>query len=104
MILFEKGGDRGMRQNRRIGSVLLCFSFNLLLNLRWSIPAWIALVLHLWLGVSLRWFIGGLAFWILSTLAGMWLVGWAAECGNEKDPPKENKNPYSSKNIGDDHE
>ena len=41
-----------MRKNRRIGSVLLCFSFNLLLNLRWSIPAWIALALHLWLGVS----------------------------------------------------
>jgi hypothetical protein len=30
----------------------------------------------------------------------MWLIGWAANCGNEKDPPKENKNPYSVKRVG----
>jgi hypothetical protein len=30
----------------------------------------------------------------------MWLVGWAASCGNEKDLPKENKNPYSVKGGG----
>jgi hypothetical protein len=30
----------------------------------------------------------------------MWFTGWAASCGNEKDPPKENKNPYSVKGGG----
>jgi hypothetical protein len=30
-------------------------------------------------------------------LLGMWLMGWASACGNQKDPPKENKNPYSVK-------
>ena len=68
---------------------------NLLLNLRRSIPAWSLLALHFWLDISIWWFVGGLAFWILSVWAEMWLFGWAASCGSEKDPPKENKNPYS---------
>ena len=76
-------------------SFFLCLLFNLLLNLEWSIPAWILLALHYWLGLSIRWFWGGLAFWVLSILADMWLVGWAAKCGEQKDLPKENKNPYS---------
>ena len=70
----------------------------MLLNLEWSIPAWILLALHFWLDISILWFVGGLAFWILRILAGMWLMGWAVACGNEKDPQKENKNPYSFKN------
>lgn len=78
-------------------SFFLCLLFNLLLNLEWSIPAWILLGLHYWLGISIRWFWGGLAFWVLSILADMWLIGWAARCGSEKDPPKENKNPYSTR-------
>jgi hypothetical protein len=28
----------------------------------------------------------------------MWIMGWAADCAAEKDPPRKNKNPYSSKN------
>lgn len=32
-------------------SFLLCFLINLLLNFEWSIPAWIALALHLWLKI-----------------------------------------------------
>ena len=84
-----------MRRTKRSGSFLLCLLINLLLNLEWSIPAWILLALHFWMNLSIWWFIGGLAFWILGILAGMWLMGWAADCGNQKDPPKENKNPYS---------
>ena len=57
---------------------------NMLLNLEWSIPAWILLGLHAWLGISLRWFAGALLLWILRALAGMWIVGWAAECGSQK--------------------
>ena len=34
-----------------------------------------------------------LFFWPLRILIGMLVVGWASACGNEKDPPKENKNP-----------
>jgi hypothetical protein len=89
-----------MRSTKRSGGFLLCLLLNLLLNWEWSLPAWVLLGLHFWLDISLWWFAGGLAFWILSILSGMWLMGWARSCGNEKDPPKENKNPYSVKGGG----
>ena len=87
-----------MRRTTHNGCFLLGFLVNLLLNLEWSIPAWILLALHIWLDISIWWFLGGLAFWILSILSRMWILGWATSCGNQKDPPKENKNPYSHKN------
>ena len=86
-----------MRRTGRTGSFLLCFLINMVLNLEWSIPAWILLAIHFWLGISILWFVGALAFWILWLLLGMWVMGWASACGNQKDPPKENKNPYSAK-------
>ena len=86
-----------MRRWKRSGNFLLCLLINLALNLEWSIPAWILLALHIWLDISIWWFFGSLAFWILSILVEMRLVGWAASCGSQKDPPKENKNPYSVK-------
>lgn len=86
-----------MRRTVRNSSFWLCLLINLLLNLEWSIPAWILLALHIWLDISIWWFIGALTLWMLGILAGMWIMGWAASCGNEKDPQKENKNPYSKK-------
>jgi len=87
-----------MRRAKSGGGFWLCLLINILLNLEWSIPAWLLLALHIWLDISIWWFIGGLAFWVLSILTGMWFMRWAAECGSEKDPPKENKNPYSKTN------
>jgi hypothetical protein len=87
-----------MRRTKRSESWLLCLLINLLLNLEWSIPAWILLMLHVYLDLSIWWFVGGLLFWVLRILVGMWIMGWAAESGSVKDPPKENKNPYSVKN------
>ena len=89
-----------MRKTKRSGGFLLCLIINLLLNLGWSVPAWVLLALHFWLDISIWWFVGGLAFWILCVLADMWLIGWAARCAGEKDPQKENKNPYSAKRGG----
>lgn len=86
-----------MRHTRRKTNSVLCLVINLLLNMEWSIPAWVLLALHIWLDISIWWFVGGLAFWVLSVFAGMRFVGWAAACGRHKDPPKENKNPYSKK-------
>ena len=88
-----------MRRSARAGGFLLSLLINMLLNLEWSIPAWILLGLHFWLEISIWWFIGGLTLWVIRIIVGMWIIGWAAGCGNEKDPPKENKNPYSKKNI-----
>lgn len=91
-----------MRRTKRAGSFLLCLLINLLLNLEGSIPAWVLLGLHFWLDISIWWYIGGLLLWVLRILIGMWLMGWAIDCGKQKDPPKENKNPYSVKKTGGD--
>ena len=85
------------RRSKRNGRLLLCLLINMLLDLEWSIPAWILLGLHFWLGMNIWWFVGALIIWILKILLSMWFVGWVANCGNLKDPPKENKNPYSVK-------
>ena len=59
--------------------------------------ALVLIIVKFVLDISIWWFVGGLVFWLLRILLGMWIMGWAASCGNEKDPPKENKNPYSKK-------
>lgn len=95
---LKSEGEIRVKQNRKRGSILVALLVNLFLNLEWSIPAWVLLALHFWLKISIWWFVAGLGIWILRILAGMWLMGWAIDCGNQKDPPKENKNPYSVKN------
>jgi len=87
-----------MRRTAHGGSVFLCYLINLLLNLEWTIPAWIALALHHFLGISIRWFWGALGLWALATLLSTVLFSALATAGSEKTPPKQNKNPYSKKN------
>ena len=86
-----------MRKTKRSGNFLICLFFNMLVNLEWSIPAWLLLIAHFVWDLSIWWFVGALAFWILSMLSFMWIVGWASEASSQPDPPKENKNPYSVK-------
>lgn len=90
-----------IRRTKRSGSFWLCLLLNMLLNLEWTIPAWILLVLHFVLDWSIWWFALALALWILNILLWMQLMGWAADCSREKDPPKENKNLYSVKGRSD---
>jgi len=87
-----------IRKNRQTGGFWLSLLINLLLNLEWSIPAWICLGLHFWWGISIWWFVGAVAFWLLCILSGMWIMSWAAKCGNEPTPDRPNKNPYSKCN------
>ena len=89
-----------MRKTKVFKNFILCLLVNLLLNPEWSAPAWILLALHFWLKISIWWFVGALALWLLRILLGMCLFGWASKCSNTKDPPKENKNPYSVKHGG----
>ena len=91
-----------MRRIKRCGSFLMSLLINMMLNLEWSIPAWVLFGLHFWLDISIWWFVGGLVCWVLRVLAGMWLMGWAIDCGKQKNSPKENKNPYSVKKTGGD--
>ncbi len=91
-----------MRRTKRNGGFIICLLFNMLINLEWSIPAWILLALHFWLDISIWWFVGAVAFWILSIISWMSIMGWASGCSNTPDPPKENKNPYSVRKSGGD--
>jgi hypothetical protein len=79
------------------GSFFLSFIINIILTAEWSIPAWILLALHFILHISIWWFVGALAVWILRILIGMTIIGLASKC-SVPDPPKENKNPYSLSN------
>lgn len=86
-----------MRRTKRAGNFFVCLIFNMLLNLEWSIPAWILLALHYIVDISIIWFWVALGLWILILISWMSVMGWASDCSSEKDPPKENKNPYSAK-------
>lgn len=84
-----------MRRTKRKGNFFLCLLINILLNLEGSIPAWILLILHFCIGISILWFWLALALWIIYLLVWMKIIGWAGKC-SRPDPPKENKNPYSA--------
>ena len=70
---------------------------NLIFDLEWTIPAWILLVLHFVFDISIMWFIGAIALWIVGVGVKTAVFSWLIREGNRPDPPKENKNPYSSK-------
>lgn len=85
-----------MKKIKRSGNFLLALLFNMLLDIKWSMPAWVLLILHFTIGLSPVWFFAAFGVWILSIISRMWLIGWARDCGETPDPPKENKNPYST--------
>lgn len=89
-----------MRKNKRSGNFLISLFFNILLNFEGIIPAAVLLVLHFWLDISIWWSAAALALWLLWIILWMLFMGWANECGNTPDKPKENKNPYSAANKG----
>ena len=83
---------------KRMGRFLLCLLFNLVMDLKWSVPAWILLVLHHLCGISIWWFVLALGLWIFSNIFWMKVIGWTKGCANAPRPPQEDKNPYSPKN------
>ena len=84
------------RRIRKTGNFFLALLVNLLLHLEETVPAWILLACHRWLGWSIRWFWIALGIWLVTILLRMDFLRWARRCSAEKDPPKENKNPYSA--------
>ncbi len=79
---------------KRVGEFFACLLFNMLINLEWTIPAWLLLAMHFLFDWNILWFWIALGVWILSILLWMDILGWAANC-SASDKPKENKNPYS---------
>ena len=78
---------------------LLSLLISLVFNLEWTVPAWIFLGLHFWKGISLWWFVGSIILWVIFVALRILVFGSLTRAGNYKDPPKENKNPYSKKDI-----
>ena len=50
------------------GGFILCFLLNIILNLGWTIPAWVLLICHFVFKISLWWFVGALAIWFVAVL------------------------------------
>lgn len=88
-------------KNKQAGNPFLTLLLNLIINIEWIIPAIVCLILHFAVDLSIWWFIGALIFWVLVVLVSTSVIEYAARCSSEKYPPKENKNPYSAKNIAD---
>jgi len=86
-----------MRRTKRGGGFFLCLLLNVLLNWEGALPAALLLALHRWRGWPLWWAGLALALWIGGILLWMLVIGWASGCGSRRDAPRENKNPYSSK-------
>ena len=84
-----------MRQTRRAGTFLLNPLFNLLLNAEGALPAVLLLLLPFVLDWSLWWAAAALGLWILIIALRTLFLRFAVRGGNRKDPPRENKNPYS---------
>lgn len=86
-----------MRKRPRVnGGFFAALGINLIFDLEWTIPAWILLVLHFVFDISILWFIGAIALWVVGVGVKTAVFSWLIREGNRPDPPKENKNPYSS--------
>ena len=64
-----------------------------------SLPAWITLILHFTSSLSIWWFWATLGIWILSGVLRYLLVLFARWGASDEPVKKENKNPYSRKDI-----
>lgn len=86
-----------MRKRPRVnGGFFAALGINLIFDLEWTIPAWILLVLHFVFDISILWFIGAIVLWVVGVGVKTAVFSWLIREGNRPDPPKENKNPYSS--------
>lgn len=86
-----------MRRTKYNGRFFIVLLLNLFFNIEWSIPAWILLVLHYVFGMPIYWFFIALVLWIIAVIAYTKLISAGISAGNQKDPYRENKNPYSNK-------
>ena len=88
-----------MRKLRVDGNFLPALLVNLIFHFEGTVPAWILLILHFAIGLSVKWFWIALGIWFAGILLWMTVAGhiygWANKCGNTPDTPKKNINPYS---------
>lgn len=82
---------------KRFRQYVLNFVLSLIFHWYWSIPAWILLILHFVLGISIWWFAGAFALYVIGVRIFVHAVGWLVSMGNEDEKPQKNINPYSVK-------
>jgi hypothetical protein len=95
----KRNGGTDMKRTSNPGGWLLGLLVSMLLNLLWTIPAWVLLGMHFWLGWSILWFWIALGAWLGITVLWMVVLSWAGKCSSQPDQLKENKNPYSAKHF-----
>ncbi len=78
------------------GFFLLLF-WHMALYAIWTVPAWILLVLHYAIGLSIAWFWLALGVWAVVLLLRALLILWTRYCVRHRTPVPENKNPYSNR-------
>lgn len=92
-----------MKKQHRFLETLFSFCFFLFFRISsWlcSLPAWITLLLHFLIGLSIWWFWATLAAWLLAGILRYAMIRfgrWGA-AQSEKSAHRENKNPYSTTN------
>ena len=89
-----------MNKGRSFLSVLTGLLFFLFLRFdSWlcSLPAWLTLILHFTVGLSIWWFWGTLFVWIAAGILRYLLILFGRWGASGKEPVKPNKNPYSAK-------
>ena len=84
-------------EKKEHGGFFLCLLWHMLLFFPGTVPAWVLLVLHFTIGLSLVWFWTALSVWFLTVLIRTLLVLFARYGGEHRIPSPENKNPYSQK-------
>lgn len=84
-------------EKKERGGFFLCLLWHAILYFLWTIPAWVLLVLHFAVGLSLVWFWAALGVWLAAILLRSLLVLFARYGFAHRIPVPENKNPYSVK-------
>lgn len=84
-------------EKKEHGGFFLCLLWHILLYSLGTIPAWVLLVLHFTIGLSIVWFWVALGVWFLGVLIRTLLVIFARYGGEHRMESPENKNPYSVK-------
>lgn len=90
-----------MRKTSRTGSFFLVLLFNIMLNLRLTVPGWILLALHFIIPQYIKWwyglaYLGAFLLYMIVWMLILWGLGaWANSA--PPTPPVKNKNPYSVK-------
>lgn len=88
-----------MRRSASNHGFLLCLLINMLFRFEWALAAIVFMAIHFWLGWPLFPAWTALGIWIMHGLLVTLVISMANRAGNESEPVRPNKNPYSKTNA-----